>query len=151
MPHEPNPTLEKIHNNLSSAFENAVGDVSVGRVRVQATPTRSCYVSAAAVQGIADFGSKRAFLNPQVIIDVRFQRDRFPLIHLIPSLMNYVLISQRKMRVSQYVRKNSSQWTLTDYSDPDNVIVLSPLGVSLPLAAIYQEIDFDIPPETPMP
>ncbi len=56
-------------------------------------------------------------------------------------MTDYLLISQSEMRVCHYMRKSPTQWTVTDYCHPDDVIVLAPLGMAFTLAAIYQEME----------
>ena len=148
---QPDVTLEIIYRGLRTAFHTVDGDVSIGNVRVQVTPTRSCYVSVAALCGTAQFGNGRSLFNPQVIVDVRFQWDRFYPLHSISSLMDYVTVSQKEMRVSHYARQSPTQWILTDYTNLDDVVTLTPLGMSLTLAAIYREIELNLPPSEKQP
>ncbi len=86
-------------------------------------------------------------LNPNVIIEVlsdsteAFDRgEKFAHYRRIPSLADYVLIDQSKMRVEHYVRRNT-EWVLTEVDDPDGAIELDAIGCSLSVRDIYDKVE----------
>jgi Uma2 family endonuclease len=71
---------------------------------------------------------------------VKFQHYRG-----IESLQDYILVAQNEIRVEQYTRQDANTWTLRDYLHAQDVLTIASIGVSLPLAALYERIEF--PPE----
>ena len=88
-------------------------------------------------------------LNPTAIFEVlspstevydrgvKLQRYR-----AIESLQDYILVAQDQMRLEQYTRGEGSVWTFRDYQGPGETLRIESIGVSLPLAAIYERIEF---------
>jgi Uma2 family endonuclease len=69
----------------------------------------------------------------------------------VASLQEYVLVSQGQPLVERFVRQADSSWNLTDAAGIDASIVLSTVGVTLPLASVYAKVDFDAPQEETAP
>jgi Uma2 family endonuclease len=67
----------------------------------------------------------------------------------IESLRAYVLVSQVKAHVEVYERQPSGSWLLRDANGPDAVLALPAIGVELPLAEIYDGVEFPPPEPTP--
>jgi len=87
-------------------------------------------------------------LNPIVIIEVlspsteQYDRGRkFQAYRTLPTLQEYLLISQTTMRVEHFKRQNDMMWLMIEYTQPDQVIELSPAACTLPLAALYEKVD----------
>jgi Uma2 family endonuclease len=87
--------------------------------------------------------------NPTVIFEVlspsteyydrgvKFQRYRG-----IESLQDYILVAQDEIRVEQYTRRDANTWTIRDYLHAEEVLRIESIGVSVPLAAVYDRIEF---------
>jgi Uma2 family endonuclease len=87
-------------------------------------------------------------LNPTVIFEVlspstesydrgiKLQRYRG-----IESLQDYILVAQDQMRVEQYTRGQGPVWSFRDYEGPSDILVISSIGASLPLGAIYEGVE----------
>ena len=95
-------------------------------------------------------------LNPTVIIEVlsdsREAYDRgqkFEFYRQIPSLREYVLVSQDRPHLEQFVRQPSGDWLFHDVSGLDAQITLPSIGVSVALAEIFAKVQF--PPLSPRP
>lgn len=95
-------------------------------------------------------------LNPAVIIEVlspsteRYDRgEKFAHYRRIGSLREYVLVAQDIRRIDHY-RRDGDSWVLTEVSDPDASLVLASLEVSLPLAVIYDRVEFPPPGTVPI-
>ncbi len=88
-------------------------------------------------------------LNPTVIFEVlspsteHYDRG-VKLQHYrgIESLQDYILVAQDEIRVEQYTRRDANTWTIHDYLHAEEVLRIESIGVSLPLAAIYERIEF---------
>jgi Uma2 family endonuclease len=88
-------------------------------------------------------------LNPTVIFEVlspstehydrgvKFQRYRE-----VESLQDYILVAQDQIRIEHYTRSDEYTWTLRDYLHAEDVLKIASIGVSVPLASIYERIEF---------
>ncbi|HEX6751358.1 MAG TPA: Uma2 family endonuclease [Longimicrobium sp.] len=90
-------------------------------------------------------------LNPSAIVEVlsesteKYDRgEKFAHYRRLDSLREYVLVAQNTRRIEQYVRHGEA-WTLTEISDPDAVLRIESVGCSIPVAEIYDRVDFAAP------
>jgi Uma2 family endonuclease len=65
----------------------------------------------------------------------KFQRYR-----TIPSLTDYILVSQDEVRIEQFTRQPDDNWTLRDHKDPERELRIDSIGVSIPLRQIYDRV-----------
>jgi len=91
-------------------------------------------------------------LNPTVIFEVlspsteSYDRGlKLQSYRSIDSLQDYILVAQDQVRVEQYTRGEANTWTFRDYQGADATLAITSIGVSLPLAGIYERVEF--PPE----
>lgn len=89
-------------------------------------------------------------LNPVVIFEVLSPStelyDRGPKLQLyrtIPSLKEYLLVDQNKVRIEQYIHQDARTWTLRDHEGLDAVLKMDSIGASLPLRLIYDRVDLE--------
>ena len=87
-------------------------------------------------------------LNPCVIFEVlsptteRYDRgDKFTKYRTIPSLTDYLLVSQEKAQLEHYVRQPDNKWLLSEYSGLEESAMIESLGCALPIAEVYEKID----------
>jgi Uma2 family endonuclease len=96
-------------------------------------------------------GDRRdTLLNPSVIIDVlsptteAFDRgDKFAGYRRLDSLKEYVLIAQDRPHVELYTRQPDGRWLLSEVDGLLEALELSSLKCGLPLAEIYDGVDFE--------
>src|SRR5258706_4855912 len=95
--------------------------------------------------------------NPTVLVEVLSKSSeaydrgfKFNRYRTIDSLAEYVLVSQDEARVQVFKRQPSGQWLMTDYSCLGSSCRLESLDCSLPLAEIYERVDFPDPPVNPL-
>ncbi len=89
-------------------------------------------------------------LNPQVIVEVlsestqNYDRTRkFDLYRELPSLRQYVLISQDGFRVDSYQRQQDGiAWLMLPLSGADAVLEIPAVGCVVPFAEIYRDVEF---------
>ena len=88
--------------------------------------------------------------NPKLTLEVlspsteRFDRTRkFMMYRSIPSLEQYVLVAQDEPRVEVFTRDPRGFWVFTDYADLEAIADFSAIVVQVPLAAIYERIEFE--------
>jgi Uma2 family endonuclease len=120
-------------------------------LRVRVSPSMYTYPDLTIVCGkpLAADGRQDILLNPTVIFEVlsptteyydrglKFRRYRE-----IETLTDYILVDQDQTRIEQFTRGQANTWTLHDYQRQDEALLIPSIGVSLPLAAIYEGIEF---------
>nr|WP_080803754.1 Uma2 family endonuclease [Desulfamplus magnetovallimortis] len=92
-----------------------------------------------------------SLINPVLIMEILsnsteiFDRgDKFQYYQSIDSLKEYILVSQHKCLVEQFVRnKENHTWTYTAYPNIDQTLSLESVKCDLPLSEIYYRVDFD--------
>lgn len=87
-------------------------------------------------------------INPNVIIEVlspsteAYDRgEKFAHYRRLPSLQEYVLISQDKARVERYLRRGD-EWVLTELGGLTDTLHLPSVDCSVALDAIYEKVTF---------
>ena len=131
------------------------------RVKVTATGLYT-YPDASIACGGAQFEDAEVdvLLNPKVIFEVLSKsterRDRgwkFDPYCKLPSLAEYVLISQEQPLVEHFIRQPDGNWILERINDLDASLKLTAAEISLTLVEIYRGVDFgpeeDFPPAAP--
>ena len=88
-------------------------------------------------------------LNPSLICEVlsdsteAYDRgDKFAIYRQIPSLREYLLVSQHRVQVELYSRGGDGRWTLTDFSALPDSVPLASVGCTLSLAEVYDKVEF---------
>ena len=123
-------------------------------LRVKISPTGMyTYPDVVAACGERQFNDARDTLtNPTVIAEVlspsteAYDRgEKFAHYRKLPSLQEYVLVAQDKVRVERYVR-HGEDWLLTEISDPNATLQLTSIGCAIPLTDIYSNVDFPTEP-----
>ncbi len=93
--------------------------------------------------------------NPSLVLEVlpdsteSYDRGKkFTAYRLLESLREYVIISQSEPLVETYVRHEDGRWTLRSYTGLAAVAQFASLGIEIPLAEIYLNVNFQ-PRATP--
>lgn len=89
-------------------------------------------------------------LNPTVIIEVlspSTESDnrgrKFQGYRSIPTLRDYLLLSQDQPRAEHYTRQPDDTWLLRDLIGTNAVVELASIQCRLPLEAVYRRISFE--------
>jgi len=122
-------------------------------MRVKVRSNGFCtYPDVIVVCGEPQFEDKEVdtLLNPTLLVEVLSQStERYDRIaktsyyRTIESLQEHLLVAQHEFRVEQYLRQPNGQWSLTQYTSPDEVVQLPSIDCSLRLSDIYDKIVFD--------
>jgi Uma2 family endonuclease len=96
-----------------------------------------------------DDAKKTTIINPRVVIEVLSESTelydrggKFDFYRQIPSLEEYVLVSQSQPMVETYLRQpKDSTWLFSPFKGP--TATLRSLQISMPFAEIYDGIDFE--------
>ena len=136
--------LEKLRGGPCRPFSSSL------RVKVEATGLAT-YPDLSIVCGKAQFDDREndTLLNPRLIFEVlsptteSYDRGRkFNNYKQIPTLEEYLLISQTDPRVERITRQGDIGWVLAVTLELDAAIDFPSLGCSLSLAEIYEGVDF---------
>jgi Uma2 family endonuclease len=87
---------------------------------------------------------------PRLIVEVlsetteAFDRgDKFEDYRRLPSLQEYVLVSQTRQRIECFRRNTEGQWVLYPYGDLDEIYFAS-LDFRCAMADVYEDVDFPV-------
>jgi len=92
-------------------------------------------------------GRRDVLLNPSLIVEVlsdsteAYDRGaKFALYRQIPSLKEYLLVSQGQVLVELYSRGEDGRWVLSDYRSLTDQVPLPNLSCTLDLAEVYDKV-----------
>ena len=95
-------------------------------------------------------GRRDLLINPSLIGEVLsdstegYDRgEKFALYRRIPSLQEYLLVSQHRVLVEHYNRGADGHWILSSFEDLADQVVLESIGCTLALAEVYDKILFE--------
>jgi Uma2 family endonuclease len=120
------------------------------RIRIR-TVGLSTYPDVSVIcDGVERDGEDRiAAVNPRVIFEVlsasteQYDRGRkFDFYREIPSLGEYILVSQEFPQVERFVRQEDGSWLLTIFKGTEGELEISSVSCRLPLAEIYEGVVF---------
>ncbi|HYN78005.1 MAG TPA: Uma2 family endonuclease [Lamprocystis sp. (in: g-proteobacteria)] len=120
------------------------------KVRIESA-NLGTYPDAMAVCGERQFWDDRRDLitNPSLIVEVlsdsteAYDRgNKFGYYRMLPSLRAYLLLSQQRVAAELFLRQPGGDWLLSTYTDPRDCIPLPLLDTELPLAEVYDKVDF---------
>jgi Uma2 family endonuclease len=69
--------------------------------------------------------------------------DKFACYRRIPSLQEYILVSQKRHRIERFVRKDDGSWSMFLYEDIEQEVKIETIDCEVPLSVIYRWIEFD--------
>ncbi len=120
------------------------------RVKIEASGLYT-YPDLSVVCGEPKFVDERldTLTNPTLIVEVlsesteSYDRGRkFEHYRRIPSLREYLLISQEEPRIEQFFRRETNEWVLRDAIGLDTTLALPSLEISISLAAVFADVVF---------
>lgn len=123
------------------------------RVHVEATGLFTYPDVSVACDGLRFHPKNRdTLLNPCLLVEVlsdsteAYDRGaKFAHYRAIPSLLEYVLVSQHERKIEHYRRLDTGQWVLTIYEGDNAAAALPALGCELSLAEVYDKLDLLAP------
>jgi len=91
-----------------------------------------------------------ALVNPVVVVEVLSpstaaldEGPKFVAYQAIPTLHDYLLVSQGEPRVTHYARRDNGAWERRDVTDLDASVELESVGCALKLRDVYDGVAFD--------
>jgi Uma2 family endonuclease len=95
-------------------------------------------------------------LNPTVIVEVlspsteAYDRGaKFALYRPIESLQEYILVSQDRRHIDQFVRQPNGTWALSDADGEEAEVFLPSIDCRLRLADVYERVELTAPAARP--
>jgi Uma2 family endonuclease len=148
------------HYLIASNLNRAIGNQLEGcpcvvytsdmRVRIQPEGLYT-YPDLSVACGEEEFADEHddTLLNPTVVVEIlsdsREAYDRgkkFALYRQIPSLREYLLVSQDKPLVEQYIRQDSGEWLLREVAGLESKLSLPSVGITIAMAKVYSNVRF---------
>jgi Uma2 family endonuclease len=89
-----------------------------------------------------------ALINPTLIVEVlspatetRDREEKFFGYRAIPTFLEYLLVSQNQLLVTQYTKQPDGQWFRQDVSNIESTLSLGSVDCNLTVAEIYEGVD----------
>ncbi|XYH96267.1 Uma2 family endonuclease [Sorangium sp. So ce1128] len=138
-----------IQRELGNALLERPCEVHTSDMRVKITSTgRYVYPDASVVCGDPVFEDAEVdtLMNPNVIVEVLFDSseaydrgDKFAQYRSVPSITDYVLVSQKEMRVELFQRQADGRWLLSILG-PGAQLALESIGVVIDVNRVYLKV-----------
>jgi len=150
------PKHSLISTNLAAEFRNRLKDQACVaynadlRIKVEATGLLT-YPDVSVICGPLKFaeGTDDTAVNPTVLVEVlsdsteAYDRGKkFEHSRRIPTLREYLLVSQREPRIEQFIRQPDGRWLLTEAEGLETVLELPSLRISIPLREVFAKVTF---------
>lgn len=125
--------------------------ISDMRVRIPAANIYT-YPDVSVVCGEPEFEDAEVdtLLNPILIVEVlskstaNYDRaEKFTHYRTLPSLTEYLLVSQGEPHVTHYVKQPDGRWLLSDIRGLESLFELASVRCSLALREVYDRVSFD--------
>jgi len=122
------------------------GDV---KIRIDAR-NRFLYPDASYVCGPLETSEfdPNSLINPSIIVEVLSESTeaydrgaKFRLYRMLPSLKEYILISQKEILVEVFSRKDANIWELRTYSDLSETLSLKSVKAEMLMEDIYRGVE----------
>ena len=134
-----------ISTELSLRLRETDCEVYVNDFRVRIREGHNVYPDVAVACGdIQTADNDKTLLNPVVVFEVLSksteQRDRGEKAedyYSLPSLQDYVLVSQYRVRVEHFSRQKNNIWILKIYEDFNDVVELDSINCKISLEMVY--------------
>lgn len=90
-----------------------------------------------------------SFMDPIVLVEVlapesesRDRGSKFDHYRLIPAPEEYILVSSEHHAIDHFRRAANEEWALSAIRGKDAVLTIDSVGISIPLARIYDRLSF---------
>ncbi|MEO6590439.1 MAG: Uma2 family endonuclease [Pyrinomonadaceae bacterium] len=137
-----------ISTELNIQLRETDCEVYVNDFRVRIREDHNVYPDVAVACGdIQTTDKENALLNPVVVFEVlskstenRDRGDKAEDYYALPSLQDYILVSQYRVRVEHFSRQKNNVWLLKIYEDLDEMIELDSIKCKISLKMIYLKL-----------
>jgi Uma2 family endonuclease len=120
------------------------------RIKIEATGLNT-YPDLSVICGPVQLaeGSKDTAVNPSVLVEVLSESTeaydrgkKFEHYRLIPTLREYLLVSQTEPRIEQFVRQADGRWLLMEATGLEGNLSVPSLGIEIALNEVYANVKF---------
>jgi Uma2 family endonuclease len=127
------------------------------RVKVEATGLYT-YPDLSVICGPPRFveGTDDTVVNPTVLVEVlsdsteAYDRGRkFEQYRHIPTLQEYLLVSQKEPRIEQFIRQADGGWLLNEAAGMEKSLEVPSVGIAVSLAEVFARVNFAPAPIRP--
>lgn len=127
------------------------------RLKIEATGLYT-YPDLSVICGSPRFaeGTDDTVVNPTVLVEVlsdsteAYDRGKkFEHYRQIPTLQEYLLVSQQAPQIEQFIRQADGRWLLNEAAGIEQHLELPSLGIVIPLAEIFAKVNFVSAPIRP--
>ncbi len=137
-----------ISTELNIQLRQTDCEIYVNDFRVRIREGHNVYPDVAVACGeIQTTDKENTLLNPVVIFEVlskstenRDRGDKAEDYYALPSLQEYILVSQYRVRVEHFARQKNNVWLLKIYEDLDEMIELDSIKCKISLEMIYLKL-----------
>ncbi len=151
----------KAHNTLSTNLVVEAGTrMKGGACQIWSTDQRLkidrtglyTYPDLVIVCGQPEYDSEDqdTLVNAQVVVEIlspsteRYDRGaKFGHYQQLPSVREYVLVSQDRKQVERFVRQPDETWVLTKFADPDGVFEFATVPIRIPMCDLYARVQIE--------
>jgi Uma2 family endonuclease len=143
-----------VHFRLSQGLQGKNCRAFTGELQIKTPilpPYR--YPDVSVVCGKPEFDKIAGFdvlINPILVVEVLSpgtahldRKEKREAYQALPSLMEYLLISQDAPHITQYVRQADGQWQRRDYGDLVTVVNLPSINCTLSMQEVYDGVEFN--------
>ena len=138
---------------LRSLLDGAENEAVNGEVRVWVPNlNQGVYPDVMVVKGKAVLNKSRTdeILNPSLIVEVLSPStsgydfdEKFKIYRAIPSFCEYLLVKQFRPYIERFWKESDQKWSFDEVSGVDSTLKLKHFSAELPMAEIYQRIEFE--------
>lgn len=150
---EHNLIVANLVGEIGNALKNRRYEVYPSDMRVKVTATGLyTYPDATVVCGDPEFEDEQfdTLTNPTVLFEVLSDSTeswdrggKFRQYRDIPSLKEYVMVTQDRASVERYIRQTDGGWLLQEIESIEASVQFDSINVLVPLAEIYRNIRFE--------
>lgn len=149
----------RAHSRISVNLTRIIGTQLRGKncalhsndMRIQMASGKYTYPDLSAVCGEAEFvpNVSDSLTNPTLILEIlspsteAYDRgQKFRNYRLLPSLREYILVAQDSPRIERYHLLKDDIWSFIEVTGLDSSIELLSIDCTLPLAEVYEDVEF---------
>ena len=144
----------RVVKNCNRALDQASDECEVylSDTAISVYPLNKIYfpdLSAVCGEAEDEEGGIERLRNPSLIIEVLSRKtatidrgEKFQAYWKLPSLKEYILIDSLSMLVQSYYRETEELWRIGNYTRPEQGMEVISLGVTVPLAVVYDGVVF---------
>lgn len=138
-----------ISRSLGNQLEEGNCEVYASDFRVKIREGHNVYPDVAVACGdISTENNDTTLLNPTVVFEVlskstekRDRGEKAEDYFKLPSLQDYILVSQNRVRVEHYSRQSNNNWLLRIHESLDEELILESIDCSISLVIIYLKLN----------